>query len=173
MLSSVKPACCFGLLLLIFFPSFTGCSKEAVKPSEDDIQIKAVLAFVNRLKQTYEAKDQPGLMALISPDSALISSLPPILVRDFQSFDRIKLTPTVDRIEMGKENVTVVLNWDGQWQNGTGQPIYKEKGTTILNLKKSPAIRLAEFSGDYLFGAGSRSSRTSPSSRNPSNRLNP
>ena len=128
---------------------------------------------MDRLKQTYEAKDQPGLLALISPDSALISSLPPILVRDFQSFDQIKLTPTVDRIEMGKEKVTVVLNWDGQWQNGTGQLVYKEKGTTILKLQKSPAIRLLELSGDPLFGAGSRSSQTSPASRNSSNRLNP
>jgi hypothetical protein len=172
MLSSVKSACCPGLFLLILFLIFAGCSKEVVKPSEDTIKIKNVLAFVNRLKQSYEEKNQPGLLALISPDSALISSLPPILTRDFQSFDRISLTPTVDRIEMGKEKVTVVLNWDGQWRNGTS-PIYKEKGTTILELKESPGIRLMELSGDPLFGAGSRKSQSSPASRNPSNLLNP
>jgi hypothetical protein len=67
MLSSVKPVCCPGLLLLILFLTFTGCSKEALKPSEDSIQIRSILAYVDRLKQTYEAKDQPGLLALISP----------------------------------------------------------------------------------------------------------
>ena len=79
----------------------------------------------------------------------------------------------VDRIEIDKGKVTVVLNWDGQWQNGTTQLIYKEKGTTILKLKESPAIRLMELSGDPLFGAGTRSSQTSPASRNSNSRPNP
>jgi len=160
MLSSVKAACCPGLILLVFLIS-AGCSKKAVKPSEDSIKIKNVLVFVNHLKQSYEAKDQAGLLALVSPDSALNSSLPPVLARDFQSFDRISLSPTVDRIEMGKEKITVVLNWDGQWQNGTSQPVYKEKGTTILKLKESPDIRLVELSGDPHFGAGGRSDQSS------------
>jgi hypothetical protein len=173
MQSFVKPVCYLVLFLLPIFLTLVGCSKEAIKPSEDDLKIRAVLTFVDRLKQSYEAKDQAGLLALISPDSTMLSSLPPILVRDFQSFDRIRLTPTVDRIEIDKGKMTVVLNWDGQWQNGTTQLIYKEKGTTILKLKESPAIRLMELSGDPLFGAGTRSSQTSPASRNPNSRPNP
>lgn len=170
---SVKPACYLGLLLLALFLTLAGCSKEAIKPSEDSQKIRTILAFVDRLKQTYEAKDQAGLLALVSTDSTMLSSLPPLLARDFQSFDRIKLTLTVDRIEIGKGKVTVVLNWDGQWQNGATQLIYKEKGITILKLKESPAIRLVELSGDPLFGAGARSSQTSPASRNSGSRPNP
>jgi hypothetical protein len=173
MLSSVKPVYRPVLLVSLLLLSFAGCSKEAVKPSEDNVKIRAVLSFVNRLKQTYEAKDQSGLLALVSPDSALAASLPATLVRDFQSFDRINFTPSVDRIEMAKDKTTVVLNWDGQWQNGTNQPAYKEKGTTILKLKESPAILLLELSGDPLFGAANRRSQTSPGSPQPSNRLNP
>jgi len=170
---SSKPACYLGLFLLPLFLTLAGCSKEAIKPSEDSLKIRTILAFVDRLKQSYEAKDQAGLLALISPDSKMLSSLPPLLARDFQSFDRIRLTPTVDRIEIGKEMVTVVLNWDGQWQNGATQLIYKEKGTTILKLKESPAVRLVELSGDPLFGAGTRSSQTFPASRNSGSHPNP
>lgn len=170
---SSKPACYLGFLFLPLFLTLAGCSKVAIKPSEDSLKIRMILDFVVRLKQTYEAKDQAGLLALISPDSSMFSSLPPLLARDFQSFDRIKLTPTVDRIEIDKGTVTVVLNWDGQWQNGATQLIYKEKGTTILKLKESPAIRLVELSGDPLFGAGTRSSQTSPASLNSGSRPNP
>ena len=172
MLRSVKLIRCSGLALL-FFMVLAGCSKEKVKPSEDDIKIRAIIAFVDRLKQSYEAKDSSGLLALISPDSALASSLPPILARDFQSFDRIKLTPAVDRIEVGKEKTAVILNWNGQWQNGTGRPAYKEKGTTVLKLIESPAIRLTDLSGDPLFGAAARNSQTPPVSPSPNIRLNP
>ena len=173
MSSSTKPGCVSGFLLLLFFLTLSGCSKEAVKPSEDNVKIRAVLAFVNRLKQTYEAKDQSGLLSLVSSDSALASSLPQVLARDFQSFDQIKLAPTVDRIELGKGKMTVVINWDGQWQNGNNQPVYKEKGTTILNLKDSPAIQLVDLSGDPLFGAAARVAQTAPASPGASNLLNP
>jgi hypothetical protein len=74
---------------------------------------------------------------------------------------------------MDKGKVTVVLNWDGQWQNGATQLTYKEKGTTILKAKESPAIRLVELSGDPLFGAGTRSSPTSLETPNSSSRPNP
>ena len=161
------------LLLPPLFLTLAGCAKEAVKPSEDSLKIRAVLAFVDHLIQAYEARDQTGLLALISPDSTMLSSLPPILIRDFQSFDQIKLTPTVDRIEMDKGKATVVLNWDGQWQNKTTQLIYKEKGTTTLKLKESPAVQLVELLGDPLFGAAARNSQAPPASHNSGGLINP
>jgi len=171
---SSRPAWHLGFFLLpSLFLTLACSSKAAVKPSEDSLKIRTVLAFVDRLRQVYESKDQAGLLALISPDSTLVSSLPPMLARDFRSFDRISLSTTVDRIEMDKDKVTIVINWDGQWQNGPTHLTYKEKGTTILKAKESPAIRLVELSGDPLFGAGARSSPISLEPRNSGGRPNP
>ena len=171
---SCKPGSCLGLVFLSLFLTGLGCSKEAIKLSEDSQKIRTILTFVDRLSQAYQAKDQAGLLALISPDSQeMLSSLPPLLTRDFQSFDRIELKSTVDRIEINKEKVTVVLQWDGQWQNVTTQRLYKEEGITILRLKESPTLRLVSLEGDLFFGASTRSSQIPPTSRNPGSRPNP
>jgi hypothetical protein len=162
------------LLLLSMLLAGVGCSKAAIKPSEDSLKIRAILVYVDRLRQTYQARDEAGLLDLISADSKeLSSSLPPLVARDFQSFDRIELKFTVDRIELSKGKVTVVLNWHGQWQNSTTRSLYKDAGTTILSLTESPVIRLAELSGDPLFGAAARIAKTPPLSRNPVSQPNP
>jgi len=173
MLPSWKAGRSLGFLVLPLLLSGLGCSKEAIKPSEDSLKIRRVVAFVDRLTQTYQAKDQAGFLAMVSTDSSeLLSSLSPLLTRDFQSFDEIELKSVVDRIELDKDKVTVVLNWDGKWHDRTRQQLYKEKGVTILRLSESPALRLVSLEGDPLFGVSIRHPQipaVPPTSGNPSN----
>ncbi len=131
-----------SILITLLFVLTLGCSKDAVKPSEDSLTAIEAISVIDAIKEAYENKREADLNNRMS--SVLAGSVIKNLY--FKSVE-LRLTPRM--VKLTDESVKVNLNWQGTWQFGNDKEV-KISGVGDLVFNKETMI-LTNVDGDNPF----------------------
>lgn len=143
-----------ALIYLLTLASISGCSKEGIKSTEEDlIRIRRISTLISDIKNGYEAKDLTAILSLLDPpDSDYIADLKRRLEADFDNYSSMQLSLYIDMITIERDNAAVSLHWEGDWEKRSDKARIKEKGNTTFRIKGEAEMKLSSIDGDNPFG---------------------
>jgi hypothetical protein len=145
------------MTLLLVLSASSACSGTP-KLTDDGRLIRDVTVLVGDLDRAYEARDESGLMAGVAAQFPDRDAFRQAAKSTFDRFERIALTPTIDRVHLEGKTATVFLHWDAQWTASGSSPIAKQ-GTArfVVDAENRPV--LTAVLGDNPFTADPASPR--------------
>ncbi len=133
-----------------------GCKSTPHIQSEDaSTRLRRLDATVETLRSSYENKDLSALSALFTPleESAQLLNA---IQQDFEFYDSISLTFSIDRILITQHDYAVHLHWEGVWHTpGQDLPL-RERGLSVFKFTGDQQITLHTIDGDSPFGMDTR-----------------
>lgn len=148
----------WGLTALLLILTVSSACSSAPKLSDDGRLVRDVTALIGELERAYEQRDERGVMAGVAEDFPDRDAFRRNVAATFERFDRIELTPTIERVHLDGKSATVSLHWDAQWTVSGKAPIARQ-GTArfVVDAEGRPA--LTAVLGDNPFTAGAASPR--------------
>ncbi len=135
----MRKICLLAILLIVLS---LGCSKDAVKPSEDSLITTEALAAIDSIKAAYEKKSETDLLNRM--DSSLAASV----IKNLY-FERADLHLTPRLVTLTDTSVNVNLNWQGTWHFANDKEV-KVSGVGNLVFHKE-TMKLISVDGDNPF----------------------
>jgi hypothetical protein len=135
------------LLVLFFIPlSFSGCSKEEIKKSDNSNRIHALYLSLDLLKKNYEARNPSDFLSGFDPSFQNLDQIT-INTRDiFNQFNPITLHLYLDHIELEPASSSLVIRWDGEW-TPIAKPAIRASGNAIFRFSGEVVPHLIEIQG--------------------------
>ena len=133
-----------------------GCKSTPHIQSEDDsARLRRLDATVETIRSSYENKDISPLNTLFTPLEGSVQLLDAIQ-QDFERYDSISLTFSIDRILVAQHDYAVHLHWEGIWHMpGQDLPL-RERGLSVFKFTGDQQITLRTIDGDSPFGIDRR-----------------
>ncbi len=136
------------LLVVLLAVLSLGCSKDAVKPSEDSLITTNALAVIEAIKEAYVNKSEANIHTHMG------SSLASSVIKNLY-FEQAVLRLTPRLVKLTDTSVNVNLNWQGTWQfandkevkiSGVGNLIFHRETMELTSVDgdnpfMTPAIR--------------------------------
>ena len=133
-----------------------GCKSTPHIQSEDDsARLRRLDATVETLRSSYENKNISPLDALFTPLERSAQLLDAIQ-QDFELYESISLTFSIDRILIAQHDYAVHLHWEGVWHSAGQDLPLRERGLSVFKFTGNQQITLHTIDGDNPFGIGRR-----------------
>jgi hypothetical protein len=132
----------------------SGCGgKKVVKPSDESVKAAEALKVLNAMQASYEARDMAGVLKPLSQDfMGGYSEFQASVRKDIETYPKVSLDTTVERVELEGDLVKVVFHWFGKWTNKDGQA-HEGRGNSIFVFNAAgSAMSLDNIIGDSPFG---------------------
>jgi hypothetical protein len=145
------------VLLCVLLVFVSGCKSKPPQYPEDHARFERIVAAIDHLRDAYREKDANALRELMLPLDGL-ERLQRTMKNDFETYAKIHLEFTIERIAINSGRATVNVRWEGEW-NRPGQVVGKlEQGHGVLIWSGKQVILLADIDGDLPFGMAARES---------------
>ena len=146
-----------GVILCALVLFLSGCKSKPPQYPEDHARFERIVAAIDHLRNAYQDKDADALRELMLPLEGL-GRLQRTIKIDFETYDKIHLDFTIERMTINGGRATVNVRWEGEWQR-QGQFVGKtEQGHGVLIWSGKQVILLADIDGDLPFGMAARES---------------
>ena len=147
----LKPAFKLLILAVIVLLAAAGCSKPAVKPSDEVAAADKALTAFEGMKKAYVSRDARGVTDPVSPDfKGGAAEFSGRIRKDMDAFDKVELDVAVERVEEAEDAVKVVFHWRGTWRDRTGLASFG-RGNCVFVFKEAGAMQLYDIVGDSPF----------------------
>jgi hypothetical protein len=83
---------------------------------------------------------------------------------DFEAFDAITLEFKIERVMIGKDDLDVLVNWQGTWRKDANDTGIRQRGHARLQWLGTQSILLRSAQGDLPFGMKTKLMLAEPSS---------
>ncbi len=145
----------YGAWLLAFLT--LGCSEMPKRP-EESARVRLITAWVEDLRQAYEARDREALVRLLPP-AAASPTVVETLSRALAGVEDVHLRFIIARIVFDDQMAAVGLYWEGTGRQVAGAGLARLRGeATVRFAPEGPAglIRPVGLAGDLPFGVTTR-----------------
>jgi len=133
-----------------------GCKSTPHTQSEDDsARLRRLDATIETLRTSYENKDIGPLNTLFTPLEESVR-LRDAIQQDFEVYDSISLTFSIDRILIAQHDYAIHLHWEGVWHTPEQDLPLRERGLSVFKFIGDQEITLHAIDGDNPFGMGGR-----------------
>jgi hypothetical protein len=142
-----------GIICSLVF-LLAGCGGgKVVKPSEDSVKAADALKVFNSMRASYEARDMAGVLKHLSQEfKGGYSEFQTSVRKDIETYPKVSLDATVERVELEGDMVKVVFHWFGKWSNKNGQE-HEGRGNSVFVFSAAgSAMSLDNIIGDSPFG---------------------
>ena len=130
-----------------------GCSKKEMrKPSDESVRATKALGALQEMDRAYAARDMAGVLKHVSPALAGgYSEFESSIRKDMESYPRVSLDMSVERVEDAGDEVSVVFHWFGRWYDASGREV-EGRGNTVFVFRASGEMTLVRIVGDTPYG---------------------
>jgi len=133
-----------------------GCKSTPYIQSEDDsARLRRLDDTVETLRSSYENQDISTLDSLFTPLEGSEQLLNAIQ-HDFEVYDSISLTFSIDRILIAQHDYAIHLHWEGVWHTPRQDLPLRERGLSVFKFTGDQQITLHTIDGDNPFGMDTR-----------------
>ena len=151
-----------GWLLLLTL-AVAGCPSKTIQYPAEHERLLRLDQALESLRSAYQRKDRVGFQAMLLPGNQL-DDLQRQAEMDFEAFDAITLEFKIERVMIGKDDLDVLVNWQGTWRKDTNDTGMRQRGHARLQWVGTPSILLRSAQGDLPFGMKTKLMLAEPSS---------
>lgn len=131
------------------------CAGERHKLSPAALRAIDVEEGIDRILQSYEAKDLATFLVHVDPGAPVYDTWKVHLPQVFRQFSVIQVGVVIDRIWILDDRVDVALHWNGAWKDGepgtAGAPLTAHGNSKWRFSLAQGGVRLVDLSGDDPF----------------------
>lgn len=151
-----------GWILLLTF-LVAGCPSKAIQYPAEHERLLRLDQALESLRSAYERKDRAGFRSMLSPIGQT-EELQRQAETDFEAFHTIVLEFKIERVMLAKDDLDVLVNWQGTWKRDANDTGTRQRGHARLQWVGTSSILLRGAQGDLPFGMQTRQMLAEPSS---------
>lgn len=151
-----------GWILLLTF-LVAGCPSKAIQYPAEHERLLRLDQALESLRIAYEQKDRAGFRSMLSP-MGQTEELQRQAETDFEAFHTIALEFKIERVMLAKDDLDVLVNWQGTWKRDANDTGTRQRGHARLQWVGTSSILLRGAQGDLPFGMQTRQMLAEPSS---------
>lgn len=151
-----------GWLLLLTF-LVVGCPSKTIQYPAEHERLLRLDQALESLRSAYERKDRAGFRSMLSPLDQT-DELQRQAEMDFDVFHAITLEFKIERVMLAKDDVDVLVNWQGMWKKDANDAGTRQRGHARLQWAGTHPILLRGAQGDLPFGMKTKQMLSDPSS---------
>lgn len=137
--------------LLVLTLMMAGCPSKTIQYPEEHERLLRLDQAVDSLRSAYERKDRSVFHSLLVPQ-AQMEELQRQAEMDFETFHAITLEFKIERVMLNKDDIDVLVNWQGNWKKDANDAGMRQRGHARLQWTGTPSILLRGVEGDLPFG---------------------
>ncbi|MFQ5781258.1 MAG: nuclear transport factor 2 family protein, partial [Nitrospiria bacterium] len=118
------------LLLTLFL--IEGCATDPRKPSPVSIQVTRLEEALLEVTGAYEQKDEERFFSKLDPSFHPLTRFKSQVVRDFNTFSRVDIQMTIERIQIAQESLLATVRWKGSWTANPDAPPLEKRGHALF-----------------------------------------
>jgi hypothetical protein len=151
------------LYLLLLAIAVGGCSSKKIRYPEEHERLLRINQAVDSLREAYQQKDRARFRSLLLPQAPL-DELQRQAEMDFDTFEAIALEFKIERIMIEKDDIDILVHWQGTWKKDANDMGARQRGHAQLQWVGTPSILLRSAQGDLPFGMKTKQMLSEPSS---------
>lgn len=152
--------------LLLLAVAVGGCPSKTVRYPAEHERLLRLDQAVESLRSAYQRKDQSGFHALLLPVDQL-DELRQQVDMDFAAFSAISLEFKIERVAIEKDDLDVLIHWQGTWKREATDIGIRQRGLARLQWVGTHSILLRGAQGDLPFGMKAKQLLSEPPSPPP------
>ncbi len=158
---SSQPSLLGWLLLLTL--AVAGCPAKTIQYPAEHERLLRLDQALESLRSAYQRKDRAGFQAMLLPGDQL-EELQRQAETDFEAFDAITLEFKIERVMLAKDDLDVLVNWQGIWRKDANDTGMRQRGHARFQWVGTQSILLRSAQGDLPFGMKTKLMLAEPSS---------
>ncbi len=158
----LSPTLCTAWLLLLAF-LVAGCPSKTIQYPAEHERLLRLDQALESLRSAYERKDRAGFRSMLSPPDQM-EELQRYAEIDFEAFHAITLEFRIERVMLAKDDLDVLVNWQGIWKKDANDTGTRQRGHARLQWVGTRPMLLRSAQGDLPFGMKSKLMLAEPSS---------
>jgi hypothetical protein len=149
--------------LLLLTVLVAGCPTKTIQYPVEHERLLRLDQALESLRSAYERKDRTGFRSMLSPLDQT-EELQRQAELDFEAFHTIALEFRIERVVMAKDDLDVLVNWQGTWKKDANDTGTRQRGHARLQWIGTGSILLRGAQGDLPFGMQTKQMLSEPSS---------
>lgn len=149
--------------LIVLAVVVVGCQSKTIRYPAEHERLLRIDQAVESLRSAYQRKDRPGFQAMLLPLGQL-DDLRQQADMDFEAFSAISLEFKIERVAIEKDDIDVLIHWQGTWKRDAIDVGIRQRGLARLQWVGTHSILLRGAQGDLPFGMKMRQVLSEPPS---------
>jgi hypothetical protein len=149
--------------LLMLTVLVAGCPSKTIQYPAEHERLLRLDQALESLRSAYERKDRAGFRSMMSPLNQT-DELQRQAEMDFETYHAITLEFRIERVMLVKDDIDVLVNWQGTWKKDVNDAGTRQRGHARLQWVGTHAILLSGAQGDLPFGMQTKQLLSEPSS---------
>ncbi len=137
--------------LIVLAIAIVGCPSKTIRYPAEHERLLRIDQAVESLRSAYQRKNQSEFHALLLPMEQL-DELKRQVEMDFTAFSAISLEFKIERVVLEKDDINVLLHWQGTWKRDATDMGVRQRGLARLQWVGTHSILLRGAQGDVPFG---------------------
>ena len=158
----LSPVLRMGWLLLLT-SLVVGCPSKTIQYPAEHERLLRLDQALESLRSAYERKDRAGFRSMMSPVDQT-DEIQRQAEMDFEAFQTIMLEFRIERVMMAKDDLDVLVSWQGTWKRDATDTGTRQRGHARLQWVGTGPVLLRGAQGDLPFGMQTRQMLSEPSS---------
>src|SRR5512139_500855 len=148
--------------LIVLAAMVVGCPSKTIRYPAEHERLLRIDQAVESLRNAYQQKDRSGFHAMLLPLDQL-DDLKRQVEMDFEAFSTITLEFKIERVIIEKEDIDVLIHWQGTWKKDANDMGFRQRGHARLQWVGTQSILLRSAQGDLPFGMKTKQMLSEPS----------
>ena len=149
--------------LLVLAVMAVGCPSKTIRYPAEHERLLRIDKAVESLRSAYQRKDRSGFHSVLLPLEQL-DDLKRQVEMDFEAFSTISLEFKIERVVIEKDDIDVLIHWQGMWRRDVNDTDIRQRGHARLQWVGTHSIILRGAQGDLPFGMKMKQMLSEPSS---------
>jgi hypothetical protein len=149
--------------LIVLAVAVVGCPSKTIRYPAEHERLLRIDRAVESLRNAYQRKDRSGFHSMLLPSDQL-DDVTRQVDMDFEIFSAIALEFKTERVVIEKDDIDVLIHWQGTWKRDADDIGIRQRGYARLQWVGTHSILLRSAQGDLPFGMTSRQLLSEPSS---------
>ena len=141
----------------------TGCPSKTIRYPAEHERLLRIDQALESLRSSYQRKDRAGFHSMLLPADQL-NELRRQVDMDFEAFSDISLEFKIERVVIEKDDIDVLIHWQGTWKKDDNDTGIRQRGHARLQWVGTHSILLRSAQGDLPFGMKTKQMLVEPSS---------
>ena len=149
--------------LIVLTVVVVGCPSKTIRYPAEHERLLRIDQAVESLRSAYQRKDRSEFQALLLP-LAQLDELRQQADMDFATFSAISLEFKIERVMIEKDDIDVLIHWQGTWKKDVTDAGIRQRGLARLQWVGTHSILLRGAQGDLPFGMKTKQLLSEPPS---------
>jgi hypothetical protein len=150
------PRTCFSrhssiVWLIVLAALVVGCPSKTIRYPAEHERLLRIDHALESLRSAYQRKDRSEFRSMLLPAGQL-DELQRQAEMDFEAFSTISLEVKTERVVIEKDDIDVLIHWQGMWKRDANDMGIRQRGYARLQWVGTHSILLRSAQGDLPFG---------------------